>query len=245
MRRPLPTLVATEARLFLRDRMTVLLAIALPTVLLLLLGAVPALRRPAEITGGLRFVDYYLPSLLAMSVALLGVQRLPTGLAGYRESGLLRWLSATPMPPAALLAVRVLINLGATVVATALLVTTAHVVLGAPLPAHPAGFVAAFVLGSSAVFALGLIIAAAAPRARAATGIGAVVFLLVLVTAGVLLPRFLFPEVLVRISHYVPPGVTALDEAWLGTGPQPLHLAAMTLIAVIAGAVAATLLRWE
>lgn len=239
------TLVVTEARLFLRDRMTALPAIALPTVLLLLLGAVPALREPAEITGGQRFIDYYLPSLPALSIALLGVQALPTGLATCREQGILRLLSATPIRPAGMPAARLLVHLGATVVATALMVGAARVVLGTPLPADPAGFVAAFVLGTSAVFALGLVIGAVAPRARTATGIGAVAFLLIMVSAGVLLPRFLLPEVLVPISHYVPPGTTALDDAWLGAGPQPLQLAAMTVISVIAGVVAAKLFRWE
>lgn len=245
MRGPFGTLVATESRLFLRDRMTVLLAIALPTVLLLLIAALPALRRPAEITGGQRFVDYYLPSLPAVSIALLGVQTLPTGLAGCREKGILRLLSATPMRPAGLPAARLLVYGGAVVVSTALLVTTAWAVLDTPLPAHPAGFVAAFVLGTSAVFAPGLVLAAAAARARTAGGIGTVAVLLVLFAAGVFLPRFLFPEVLVRIGHYVPPGVPALEAAWFGAGPQPLQLATMTVIAVIAGIVAAKLLRWE
>ena len=239
------TLAATELRLFLRDRATLLLSLALPTLILLLLATIPALREPTEFLDGRSFVDYFVPSLLAMSVALLGVQALPTGLATYREKGILRRLSATPARPIALLVAQLVINLGAAVVAAAAMVLVAGLVLGTPLPAHPLGFVTAFLLGTSAVFALGLVVAAIAPRARVATGIGTIAFLLVMFFAGVYLPKFLFPDIVLRIGEYVPPGVTAMDDAWYGTGPQPLQLVVMAAVAVGGSLVAARLFRWE
>jgi len=78
----------------------------------------------------------------------------------------LRRLSTTPMRPSNLLVAQLLITLVATVVATGLLVAVAHLVFGIPLPAHPLGFLVAIAAGTSAVFALGLVIAAVAPRAR-------------------------------------------------------------------------------
>lgn len=68
--------------------------------------------------GGLRFTEYFAPSLLAISIAMLGLQTPPTGLATYREKGILRRLSATPMPPSAMLLVQLLINLGTAVAGT-------------------------------------------------------------------------------------------------------------------------------
>jgi ABC-2 type transport system permease protein len=239
------TLTATELRLFLRDRGAVLFSFGLPTLVLLLLGAISALREPTEFLDGQRFVDYFVPSLLAMSVALLGVQVLPTGLATYREKGILRRLSATPARPFTLLVAQLVINIGAAVVATALMVLVARVILGTPLPAHPVGFMAAFLLGTAAVFAVGLVIAAIAPRARTATGIGTIAFLLVMFFAGVYLPKFLLPDVVLRIGEYVPPGVTAMDDAWHGAGPQPTQLIAMAAVAVGASLLAARLFRWE
>jgi ABC-2 type transport system permease protein len=36
-----------------------------------------------------------------------------------------------------------------------------------------------------------------------------------------------------------------MQDAWTGTGPRPLHLAVMAVIAIAAGTVAARAFRWE
>ena len=41
------------------------------------------------------------------------------------------------------------------------------------------------------------------------------------------------------------PGVTALQDAWTGTGPQPVQLVVLALITRVAGAVAVRVFRWE
>lgn len=243
--RPLRALARAETRLFLRDPVTVLIAVVLPTVVLAGLGAVPALREPSEMFGGFRFTDYFAPSLLAINIAVLGLQNLPTGLVAYREKGILRRLSASPMNPAAVLVVQLLINVVTAAVGTVLMVAVAVFVLDVPAPRHPVGFVLTFLLGTSAVFAIGLVIAAVTPRARLAAGIGAVAFMLTQFFAGVYLPKFLLPEVVVRIGEFVPPGVGAFQGAWTGDGPAPVQLVVMALIAVAATTVAARFFRWE
>ena len=60
---------------------------------------------------------------------------------------------------------------------------------------------------------------------------------------GVDLPRFLLPHFLVLVGTYTPPGVQALQDAWMGAGPQPLHLAIMAAITVVVGALAVRAFR--
>jgi ABC-2 type transport system permease protein len=62
---------------------------------------------------------------------------------------------------------------------------------------------------------------------------------------GAYLPRFLLPEFLVRVGDYLPPGVAALQEGWLGAAPDPVQLAILALTALVAGTVAAKSFRWE
>jgi ABC-2 type transport system permease protein len=239
------TLARTELRLFLRDPGTTLFGILLPAAILAGLGAIPALREPSTVFEGQRFVDQIAPSLLAVSIAVLGLQTLPVGLASYREKGVLRRLSATPVRPQAVLVAQLAINLVTAALGTLLMVAVAVGLFDVPAPRHPLGFAAAFALGTAAVFALGLVVAGVAPRARSATAMGTVLFLLTQFFAGVYLPRFLLPEPVLTIGAYVPPGIAAFQDAWTGDGPQPVQLLVMAGIAVAATAVAARVFRWE
>ncbi|MGK5743052.1 ABC transporter permease [Micromonospora sp. URMC 103] len=234
-----------ETRLYLRDPTTLLSTIALPTVVLVVLGVIPAARRPDPQFDGQSFIAYFAPSLLVVTLAMVGVNVLPTVLATYRERGVLRRLRTTPASPAALLAAQLVLALGGIVVSALLVVVLARVAFGVPLPARPLGFAAAFVLGTAALLALGLLVAAVARTTKAAQGLAVPVFLVTMFFGGVYVPRFILPDLLVRIGDYTPPGVQALLDAWTGTTPQASHLAIMALVAVTAGAAAAKLFRWE
>ncbi|WP_020575013.1 ABC transporter permease [Actinopolymorpha alba] len=234
-----------ESRLFLRDVANAFFAVALPSLILVILGAIPALRTPDETFGGQRFVDFFVPSLVVITLATLGVNTMPVRLATYREKGILRRLSTTPVNPANLLIAQLLINGVAAIVAVVLLVLIGRLVFDIPLPQHPLGFVAVFIAGGASLFALGLVAAAVAPTARSSAAVALPIFFVSMFFGGVYLPRFLLPEFLVRIGDYVPPGVQALQDAWTGTGPEPLQLVIMAAIAVAASVVAARLFRWE
>lgn len=238
-------LLASEARLLLRDPITLLAATVLPSAVLLIFGSVFAPHQPDPALGGQRWIDLFAPSLVVITVATLGVQTLPVRLATYREKGVLRRLSTTPVHPARLLAAQLVIYTITSVIALALLIVSGNVAFAIPLPGHLLGYVAAFVVGMASLFALGLLVAAVAPSSRAATSIGLPMFFVVMFLGGVYVPRFLLPDVLVTIGDFTPPGVQGLQDAWLGTAPQLLPLAGMTAVAVVAGAVAVRLFRWE
>ena len=126
-----------------------------------------------------------------------------------------------------------------------LLVVVGNVAFGIPLPKDPLGFLAAFALGMSSLFALGLLVAAIAPTTGAATAMFLPLFVAVMFLGGVYLPRWLLPEFLVRIGDFTPPGVQSLLDAWSGTTPQVLPLVVMAAITVVAGWLAARAFRWE
>lgn len=238
-------LIATEARLFLRDPMSFTIGLLLPTVVLVGLGAVPMLREPAEDMGGQRFVDYFAPSVIVMAVAVIGLTNLPAVLAAYREQGVLRRMRTTPVHPVKLLVAQLVVNLGAALLSAGVVVAAGTLVYDVPLPKHAWGFAIAFVLGITAVFAIGMLVAALAPTARAATGLSTFLFMSTMFFGGVYLPRFMLPDAVVRIGDFVPPGVQSLLDAWNGTAPAVIPLLAMAAIAVAAGAIAARVFKWE
>ncbi|MFF0121403.1 ABC transporter permease [Micromonospora arida] len=238
-------ILRTEARLYLRDLPTLLTIVGLPTMILVVLGLIPSLREPDPNFDGQNFVNYFAPSLLVVTLAMVGVNTMPMALATYRERGVLRRLATTPAHPGALLAAQLVVALAAILASALLLIVVGRLAFGVPLPRHPLGFTLAFVLGTAALLALGLLVAAVARTTKAAQALAVPLFLLTMFFGGVYLPRFLLPDVVARIGDYTPPGVQALLDAWTGPSPQPLHLAIMAVIAVAAGASAAKLFRWE
>jgi len=244
----LTRLTLNEARLLLRDPLMLFLALVLPIVILLAFGLPDFARVPSPDLGGRRAIDTVLPSVaLAISIALLAVFSLPSYMATYREKGVLRRLSTTPARPLLLLVAQLVVSLGLALVALALVLVVGVAALDMRMPGSIPWFAVAFVLGSASMFAVGLILAAVLPTARAAGGFGWLVFFPLAFLAGVYLPRNLMPDLLVRIGDFTPLAAfrEAIQEAWVGGTPRPLHLFVMVATSLLAGALAARLFRWE
>ncbi len=240
-------LLRTELRLFLREPVTLFWGIAFPVVLLVIIGAVPSSREPNPDFGGLRFVDVYLPVMLAFVLAMLAINALPPLLAGYRERGVLRRLSTTPVPPSRVLAAQLAIHAGVAVVAMALLLVVGRVGFGVALPQQPLGFLLAVVMATGSVLAIGLFVAALAPTTKIANGVGMLLFFPMMFFAGLWLPRDAMPSALVRISDATPLGaaVQALQDSTNGDWPSLLQLGVMGGWAIVLGVAATRLFRWE
>lgn len=249
----LTTMISIETRLFLRDTTNVIFGLLFPTALLLGMGAVPVLRSSPPELGGLRLIDVWAPTALVFGIVLITVQHIPTAIATYRERGVLRRLSTTPVNPKSILVAQLVVVFGCVLVSATLTILAAWVVLDIALPEQPLHFIAAFVAGFAAVLGISMISAAVARTGSAATSIGTVLFVGLMFFGGAFLPRTLMPETLVRIGEFVPPGLQALVASWspaageITAGGQPfwLQVAIMAGIAVVTSMIAARLFRWE
>jgi ABC-2 type transport system permease protein len=240
-------LTLTELKLFLRDPTALFFAVIFPPMLLAILGAIPSFREPTEDLGGQRVIDVYVPITIAFVLGMLAISVVPTYLATYREKGILRRLSTTPVRPSSLLLAQLAMGMGMALVGVTLVLGVGIVVFDTAVPQQFLGYLVAFVLAAAASFAVGLLIAAVAPSGKAASGIGTILFFPMMFLAGLYFPREVMPDVLRRIGDFTPlgAGVQALQDATTGTWPQPLHLAVLAAIAIAASLTAAKLFRWE
>lgn len=230
----LPTLLRVEAKLLMRDP-GALFTLAVPLFILLVFSSdVP----PGDTT--------LFAMVLALSLGLVGLYMVPTSLAGYRESGVLRRMSATPVHPAILLGVQLGLHLVYAVLSSAFLLCVAVAVFGAAPPASAVSLVLVLLLGSSSLFCVGLVIAALASDARMANGVGVLLYFPMAYLAGVMAPEHAMPEAAVRIGAFTPLGAMrgALQDAWAGTPVPILPLAIMAGYTVVLGAIAARTFRW-
>jgi ABC-2 type transport system permease protein len=178
---------------------------------------------------------------------MAGVQAMPPVLTGYRENGILRRLSTTPVRPASLLAAQMLVN-GLAAVASALLtLTVGRLVYDVRLPEQPAGYLLALLLAVLAALSLGAVISARARTTKIATAIGTAVFFPMMFCAGVWVPVQAMPDMLARVVAYTPFGAAAraLDEAAAGSWPGWAHLGVLAAWTAVLSVSAARWFRWE
>jgi ABC-2 type transport system permease protein len=241
-------LVETETRLFVRDPIWLFFGLVFPGLLLLLLGLFfPGFDEPSADLDGRTYIDVYAPIVLVLGLATLGLVTLPPILGSYRQFGILRRLSTTPVHPSRLLSAQLVVHLGVAVVAAALAITVAVAVFDVPLPQSPLWFAISYVLAAASIFSLGLLVGATAPTTNTALAIGMAIYFPMLFFAGVWIPRSIMPDGLRTMSTVTPMGsaVQALEDAWFGSTPSLANLLVMAIWAIVVGLIAVRFFRWE
>lgn len=242
---PLPRMIAAQAaletRMLLRNGEQLLLTVVIPTLLLLLFGTVDIVD-----TGEGKAVDFLAPGILAlavMSTAFTG-QAISTGFE--RRYGVLKRLAASPLPRWGLMTAKT-ISVLVTEVLQVLLVTVIALVLGWSPHGNPLAVLLLLILGTAAFSGLGLLMAGTL-KAEATLAAANLVFLLLLVGGGVVVPLDKFPEAAQDVLGLLP--ISALsnglrDVLQHGAGTPWGDLGILAVWAVLGLGAAARFFRWE
>ncbi|MFI6253238.1 ABC transporter permease [Streptomyces sp. NPDC051016] len=172
---------ALETRMLLRNGEQLLLTVVIPTLLLVLFSSVDVVD-----TGAGRSVDFLAPGVLAlavMSTAFTG-QAIATGFE--RRYGVLKRLASSPLPRWGLMAAKTASVL-VTEILQVVLLTVIAFALGWSPHGNPLAVLLLLVLGTAAFSGLGLLMAGTL-KAEATLAAANLVFLLLLVGGGVIVP---------------------------------------------------------
>lgn len=237
---------ALETRMLLRNGEQLLLTVIIPSLLLVLFSAVDIITVPVAEGGTGKSVDFLAPGILAlavMSTAFTG-QAIATGFD--RRYGVLKRLGASPLPRWALMAAKTLSVLVTEVLQIALLTVIAFA-LGWSPHGNPLSAALLILLGTAALSGLGLLMAGTL-KAEATLAAANLVFLLLLVGGGVIVPLEKFPDAVQSVLGLLP--ISALSD---GLREVLLHGAALpwgdaavlAAWAVLGLGSAARFFRWE
>ncbi|MEU2789136.1 ABC transporter permease [Streptomyces sp. NPDC007100] len=242
---PLPRMIRAQAlletKMLLRNGEQLLLTVVIPTLLLVLFSAVDIVD-----TGAGKAVDFLTPGILAlavMSTAFTG-QAIATGFE--RRYGVLKRLAASPLPRWALMTAKTCSVL-VTEVLQIVLLTVIAFVLGWSPHGNPLSVVLLLVLGTAAFSGLGLLMAGTL-KAEATLAGANLVFLLLLVGGGVIVPLDKFPDAAQSVLGLLP--ISALSDGLRdvlqhGAGMPWGDLGILAVWAVLGLGAAAKFFRWE
>jgi ABC-2 type transport system permease protein len=236
-----------EARLFRREPGSVFWILAFPVLLLVVVGLVPSFRAEGSAPGGGRSIDLYVPVTVLLGIIMAGLQSLPPTLTGYREKGILRRMSTTPVRPASILGAQAIVHGAAALSSGIVVIAIGRLLYGVALPADLPAYGATLLLVTLGALASGGLIAALSRTAKASTAAATIIFFPAAFTAGVYIPVQAMPETLRQIVEFTPFGAAsqALAQASSGGWPGAAHLAIILVwITVLAGA-SVRWFRWE
>ncbi|TDC97818.1 ABC transporter permease [Actinomadura sp. 7K507] len=239
--------VRAEFRLFLREPFSLFWIVLFPSILLGILGLIPSFREPDPGLGGNRVIDVYVPVTVLVAMIMAGLMALPPVLSGYREHGILRRMSTTPVRPASLLAAQIVLHFAAALGSALLAIAVGRVAFDVALPGHIPGYLAVLLLGALSALALGSAITAVTRTAKATNVAGMIVVFPTMFLAGVWIPVQAMPDVLQRVVEYFPFGAAsqALGQASGGGWPDWTHLGVIAAWSAVLIAAAARWFRWE
>jgi ABC-2 type transport system permease protein len=240
-------MVRNQARLAWRQPAGMIAGIGLSVGLLILFGELPVFRQSSGRLGDLTTFDVYIPILIALAIGIIALVYLPGPLVSYREQGILRRLSATPVPASWVLAAQMAVQTAIMAVAVLLILFVSTVCYGASAPANPGGLILALVLAIAAMFTLGLSIAAVARTANAARGIMGAAFYPLMFFAGLWDPVQQMPGWIQAISHLTPLGaaVQAMQDSLNVGFPPAAPLLVLAAYALVFGYLCKRFFRWN
>lgn len=254
MARGFGRLVLTEGKVWVRGS-DLFWALVFPTVLILAQAAIaPELREIASGDTwagtpfyGVAVINVILPALLTMPIAIAALTIMPATFGGFREKGILRRFSATPMRPQSIFAAHFIINVTMSLVGALIAVVVTSALFHVVTPNNIGIVVLGFVLGLASMMALGSLVSARVSRASTGTALGNIILFPLLFTAGIF--TVLEPgTVLYQIARVTPLGAASqvMSYGWFGGHTFPwTQIVTMLAWTAVLAPLAVKLFKWR
>jgi ABC-2 type transport system permease protein len=235
-----------QQRLFWRSRESAVFAFLLPIALLVLLGAVYGDRD----IDGVQGASYLLAGMLGFGIVATAFAGLAINLVIRRESGVLKRVRGTPLPPGVYLGAVIASMIVVIALQTGAQLLIGLLVIDADLSVSAGGLVVALLLGTVSFAALGLAMTAAVRSGEGSSAVVTAVYLPMVFISGSFFSVERLPGFLEAIAEVLP--LTYLLDflrASLidgeGIGSSLTAVAVLLLWGAVGLAVAARTFRWE
>ncbi len=235
-----------ELKLLMRDPVTMVFTLALPVIVLYVLGAVFGNTPNPEVYRGVGPMDFYLPAYIGLALASMAFIGLPVHLASYRERGILKRFRASDVPLWTVVGGQLLVTVIAGVVGSAILFGAAILSYDIAMPKQPALVGLAFLISAVSLGLVGVLLGAIMPNARAAQGAGVILWFVMMMLGGAGPPQEVLTETLRMIGRLTPLKhvVTLLQDPWFGFGWNATECLVVIGFGVVSGALAFLVLRY-
>lgn len=200
--------------------------------------------------GGLRYIDYLVPGILAMSIMNSGVIGLATAFVSYREKGILRRIKATPFPLKSFITARIISQVVVAVIQSMILILLGMLLFDLRIDGNLLVVILMVTFGAVAFISLGFVVSSFARNSEAAASLSNGVTFPMLFLSGVFFPVDNAPAWLQPITKILPLTYLAdgLRDLMVRGGTiqdQWLNILVLMLTCVVGVTLSVRFFRWE
>lgn len=237
-----------ELKLFLREPLTVLFALALPLTILFVMGGVFG-NEASEgeiVYRGVGAMNYYVPAYVALVSAAVGLISVPAHIANNREQGVLKRYHASGISSGAVVGSQVAVTLVIALVSGLVLIAAAVPAYDVSAPDSVLLVIAGFVLVVLLFAAIGILLGAVMPSSRSAQALGVLLWFVFMMIGGAGPPPEVMTSAMETLGNLTPLhyGILVMQDGWLSLDPGSAWLV-VTGITIVCGVAAVRFFRWE
>lgn len=235
-----------EQKLFLREPLTVLFSLALPLVVLFVMGGVFGNEAQVDVYRGVGAMNYYVPAYIALVTASVGLISLPTHIASNRELGVLKRYRASGVPAWSMVTSQILVTFVIATVSAVVLIAVAMPTYDVVGPDSIAMVVGGFIVVGLSFAAIGVLLGAVLPSSRAAQALGVLLWFVLLIVGGAGPPPEVLTGAMGTVGDITPlrHGIRVIQDGWLSLDPGMSWLI-VAVVAIVCGLLAIRFFRWE
>ncbi|MDQ0178417.1 ABC transporter permease [Bacillus chungangensis] len=246
--RAFSTILKTELKLSVRGMDMFIFAICMPVVVTVILGIIYG-NKPAFDGAEYTFLAQSFGAVSTIAICAGGVMGLPLLVSDYRHKKILKRFKVTPISPAMILAVHVVIYVIYSIVSLILVYATATLFFHYHMNGSWLHFLGSYFLIMLSMFSIGMVVGGVASNMKTASVIACVLYFPMLIFSGATLPYEVMPAALQKVADILPltQGIKLLKAASLGLPVDSvlLPIVVMIVLAVICITISIRFFRWE
>jgi ABC-2 type transport system permease protein len=223
-------------------------AICMPIVVTVILGIIYG-DKPAFDGSEYTFLSQSFGALSTIAIAAGGVMGLPLLVSDYRHKKILKRFKVTPVSPAMILAVQVLIYTLYSVASLILIYITSALFFGFNMSGSWVHFLGSYFLIMLSIFSIGMMVGGIAKNQKIAGVIASLLYFPMLILSGATLPYEIMPPALRRAADIIPltQGIKLLKATSLGLPIDSVlfPIILMIALAVVCIVISVRCFKWE
>lgn len=241
-------MLKTELKLSLRGMDMFIFAICMPVVVTILIGLIYG-NKPAFDGAEYTFLEQSFGAISTVAICAGGVMGLPLVISEYRKRNILKRFKVTPISPAMILSVQIVIYALYAIISLVLVYITSNLFFDFNFRGSWVKFLGSYFLVMASMFSIGLMVGWIAKNTKIASVIASILYFPMLIFSGATLPYEVMPKALQNISDILPltQGIKILKDISLNsiTENTIIPIISMIILTVVCTVISLKFFKWE